>query len=327
MLERMDAPALHADACLNAKAAHACRRCAQACPEEAISIREGGAPELNPGACTACGRCVAACPTDAWALAGDDGAAWFARLSGAAAGRGTLVVRCERAQGDGEGVGIPCLGLFRPAWLLVLAALGVRRVVVRGADRCGGCPRRHGGRHWQEVKARAHAWQRRLARPLPELVEDGAAAGEGRGAARRAFLRSGLLDLVRAAAEAAAPARGDRLPERTAIVRALRRLGAGYGTVESDPWWPFGGLVAHENCTLCGDCVDACPTGALAIERAGHALLRQDPVACVGCDACARACPEGAMERTPGVQWPVLAAGLPVPLRIAMAETEEEDDA
>ena len=192
---------------------------------------------------------------------------------------------------------------------------------------CATCPHKHGARHWQEVQARARAWQRRLARPLPELVEDHASApreADPSIAARRAFLRTGLFAFVRAAAEAAATAeRPAPASEREAVVRALRRLGASYGTVESDLWWPFGGLVAREHCTLCGACVEACPTHALALMREGHTLLVQKPANCVGCDACVRACPEGAMERTPGVQWPVLAQGTSVPLRISIAESEE----
>lgn len=312
-------------ACLNADAPHACRRCVEACPEKAIAIPGGGAPVLNGERCVACGLCVAACPTNAWAMNGQRSEGLFRLVMEAASGRATLVVRCERADGH-EGVLLPCLALWRPWWLLPLAALGVRRIVALGLTHCGHCPRRHGRTHWQRVQARARAWQGRLSRPLPEIGEEEHPPAESnRQAARRAFLRAGVLELVRAAAEAAAPERGDHPPERTAVVRALARLGPGYGTVESDVWWPFGGLVAHETCTLCGACVEVCPTNALALHRNGHLLLEQRPDACVGCEACVRACEEGAMERTPGVQWPVIAHVRHLPLKIAMREKEEDD--
>lgn len=46
-------------------------------------------------------------------------------------------------------------------------------------------------------------------------------------------------------------------------------------------------------CTGCGQCVDACPTGALAL-AGGHAYLA-DPAACAYCADCEDLCPQGAI--------------------------------
>ena len=53
-------------------------------------------------------------------------------------------------------------------------------------------------------------------------------------------------------------------------------------------------LGYHKNrCTLCGQCVAACPHGALSIDRQE---VRRNTALCRSCFACAQACPTGAME-------------------------------
>ncbi len=47
-----------------------CRRCAEVCPTDAISIRDGG-PRLDLGRCLFCCECVPACPADAIAFTAD----------------------------------------------------------------------------------------------------------------------------------------------------------------------------------------------------------------------------------------------------------------
>jgi NAD-dependent dihydropyrimidine dehydrogenase PreA subunit len=45
-------------------------------------------------------------------------------------------------------------------------------------------------------------------------------------------------------------------------------------------------------CTGCGDCVETCPAGAIALAE-GRAHI--DPALCVECSSCADACPQGAI--------------------------------
>jgi formate hydrogenlyase subunit 6/NADH:ubiquinone oxidoreductase subunit I len=59
-------------------------------------------------------------------------------------------------------------------------------------------------------------------------------------------------------------------------------------------------------CTACGQCVAACPTGALRLV-AGHADLAE-PEACAYCADCEDLCPQGAIS---------------LPYEIEFAETEE----
>jgi NAD-dependent dihydropyrimidine dehydrogenase PreA subunit len=51
--------------------------------------------------------------------------------------------------------------------------------------------------------------------------------------------------------------------------------------------------VNQEECTGCGDCVEACPVeGVLILENEKAVVNPQD---CIDCNACADACPSNAM--------------------------------
>lgn len=50
--------------------------------------------------------------------------------------------------------------------------------------------------------------------------------------------------------------------------------------------------VDEAACTGCGDCVEACPAGAIALMD-GRAYI--EPAACADCGSCAAACPQGAI--------------------------------
>jgi NAD-dependent dihydropyrimidine dehydrogenase PreA subunit len=53
--------------------------------------------------------------------------------------------------------------------------------------------------------------------------------------------------------------------------------------------------IDQERCTGCGDCVTACPAGALALER-GHAVMVH-PADCQYCGDCEELCSFGAIAR------------------------------
>jgi heterodisulfide reductase subunit A2 len=66
------------------------------------------------------------------------------------------------------------------------------------------------------------------------------------------------------------------------------------GTAELDPQVA---VVHADACTGCGECVEACPFGAISlVERDGGEIAAIDATGCKGCGACAPVCPENAID-------------------------------
>ncbi len=59
--------------------------------------------------------------------------------------------------------------------------------------------------------------------------------------------------------------------------------------------------IDREICDLCGDCVAACPTGALSIVDEG---LQVDLAVCAYCGKCEEICPKEAIRLPYQVIWP-----------------------
>ncbi|MDY2624729.1 MAG: 4Fe-4S binding protein [Coriobacteriales bacterium] len=53
-------------------------------------------------------------------------------------------------------------------------------------------------------------------------------------------------------------------------------------------------IINKDDCTGCGICVDACPTGVLDISR-DHAVVENEDD-CTACGNCMEECPMGAIE-------------------------------
>ena len=63
--------------------------------------------------------------------------------------------------------------------------------------------------------------------------------------------------------------------------------------VTQDPFGRFPGDLALEQCRQCLDpeCLKACPTGALHVDKANGNIRTVDQEKCVGCKSCVEACP------------------------------------
>lgn len=59
------------------------------------------------------------------------------------------------------------------------------------------------------------------------------------------------------------------------------------------PSTPIAPVVDDALCAVCGECVEVCPTGAIAIDAAGE-KVQTDKMKCIKCCACVKACPIGA---------------------------------
>jgi ferredoxin len=77
---------------------------------------------------------------------------------------------------------------------------------------------------------------------------------------------------------------------------------------EADPFGThafFGfPIVDFSRCTACGDCADACPTGAIGVaaQEPGHKTLTLSYAACIQCRACVTACGEDAVGASTAVE-------------------------
>ena len=54
-------------------------------------------------------------------------------------------------------------------------------------------------------------------------------------------------------------------------------------------------IAVSDECVQCGDCAEACPTGAIAPDDG----TKTDPEKCIKCCACIKVCPEGARSMKP----------------------------
>ena len=82
------------------------------------------------------------------------------------------------------------------------------------------------------------------------------------------------------------------------ILRGMADLGIANVVARS----AFINRVDETLCIACGECISACPFGALTLENSAEVLEMR----CVGCGVCVAVCPQGALalERRPGEEVP-----------------------
>ncbi|MBI5301772.1 MAG: 4Fe-4S binding protein [Chloroflexi bacterium] len=303
---------LEATRCVRAKDKRStCELCVRGCPVNALRL---DAPiALDEKACVACGLCLRVCPVGAFA--GDDSAAdifnCIARLSA------TQVVELVCARHPA-----PEKGLIENATVIrtsaCLAALGsstylrlltqVSQVAIR-MDACEECSI---GRVQPEI-VNALAPVRQLFperviavtdRPSTDAKTRVVYDAKAPPVSRRDFLRVLTGESVRTAVRAFAnesadaPA-GSVLPrERVRLINALKQLALGEQNVPAQ----FTGVIrltADDQCTACGVCARACPTGALQFSTTeGNAYRLTCAVAkCTDCGVCLDVCEPQALHR------------------------------
>lgn len=281
----------------------ACRRCAEACPHDAVELHDEGV-RLDAARCQNCALCTAACPTAAL------GAGNLPRLDllRRAIKTDRFSFACAPSGLAADAV-VPCLGALDAA---MLAYLAKRRISVElhGSRHCAQCA--HGTRGEAQLAANLHAadalenaaapetW---LAAELAEAPAQADAGSDHRASRRQLFRRllgRGIDEVALAARPAADLPVEEKairagpwyVPEMRELLQIVcqRKDGQPFlvGTAAS---LPLMDIRLKRGCTACEACFRVCPTGAMQIREddaswnLAFALDR-----CVGCGACREVC-------------------------------------
>lgn len=283
-----------------------CRRCADACPHDAIQLTDSGA-KVDEARCRNCALCVSACLTSAWAT----DAFKPIDLLRTAIKQDRFSIACAPSGQTADAV-VSCLGVVAAG---MTAYLGKRRIplTLRGSAHCGECV--HGTRGAAQLASNLEAAE--LLRSIgdddttapwaPTSLDDlapvhpVARVDTGRRQMFRRLVGRGVDAVV---------AGGAPLLPQTPIPDKAIRAGA-YATTEQRelllivcerkddrpftmPWHetlPLMQLHLQPGCTTCEACFRACPTGAIGIvENPGDWALTFQADRCVGCAVCLEVC-------------------------------------
>ena len=300
----VSAPEFHTARCARYRYRYsACRRCADACPHEAVELLDEGI-RLNTARCQNCALCTAACPT---AALGADNLPRLDLLRRAIKGE-RFSFACAPSGLTADAV-VPCLGAIDAA---MLAYLAKRRIAVelRGSQHCTQCA--HGTKGEMllaanleaadalEAAAAPEAW---LAASLAAAPDEPDAKPDFRAGRRQLFRRlvgRGIDEVARAAAPAAELPVEEKairagpwfVPEMRELLQIVcKRKDGGPLRIAPRPTLPLMDIRLKRGCTACEACFRVCPTGAMQIreDNAGWSLIFSID-RCVGCGVCLEVC-------------------------------------
>ncbi len=319
--DRPRANVTHCLACKSDKAS--CRRCVEVCPVKAVEVADGEVDIADT--CRKCGLCVPVCPTEAITSVKLRPRKLYDAVAAAAAAHTTAYVTCTRALKrvpcENEVV-IACVGdVTAETWFSILADYpNVSVYLPLGV--CDKCRSAVGEAMLGDANARAEEWAG-TGMGL-EVEERDLVCKKRREYERKEFMdnimrTTGLTVSKLNPAAAAVTTVTQRLREHTKRLTTLERtLAATTGATTQkrrrtltqgrqlmlSTLQPHPSLAANvrvtrpecdfSKCTMCGDCVRACPVHACDLVGAGRFAL--EATYCVGCGLCAEVCPEGAIS-------------------------------
>ncbi len=299
-----------------------CTACKEVCPVNSIEIEDGAIDILDT--CRKCGLCVAACPTEALNSPKIRPKTLYDKIAGAATSHTTAYVACTRAlrrmPRENEVV-VACIGdITLEVWFSILADFNNVSVYLP-LDICERCKTSTGEEALGNAIAQAEEW---AGRGLGlEVDEKSLKCKKRREYERKEFMdnmmrTTGLtVSKLNPAAAAVASvtqklkAHSDRISQLERTLNAAcgstnfkrrRKLTQGrqllLSTLQQHPDLADNIEISipqcdFEKCTMCGDCVDVCPTNAT--DMVGTGKFTVEPEYCVSCGLCARICPDHAL--------------------------------
>lgn len=305
-----------------------CRRCADACPHDAIGYSDEGA-SVDLARCQNCGLCATACRTGAW----NAGNVPRVELLKQAIKATQWSFACAPSGAAADAI-VPCLGALDATMLAYLGKRGIP-VELRGAEHCGECA--HGAKGAAQIDANleATAMLREASGETWAAVTVAAAPTENRASVagfapgRRQLFRRlvgrAATEVRQAAEPVIAP---EPVPDRAiraarVFVTEQRELAQIIARTKERSAFPVREhealpllkLALAEGCTACEACARACPTGALQVRESDTAwslAFRFDH--CVACEVCLEVCqprvlyPVREFDAAPGAALVVLHA-------------------
>lgn len=280
-----------------------CRRCADACPHDAITLSDTGA-QIDSARCQNCVLCVSACHTGAWASESFKPI----DLLRQAIKQPAFSLACTPS-GLAADTCVPCLGAVNAA---TIAYLGKRRIplTLLGSAHCSACA--HGTKGAAQLAANLDAAEslRAAAQETdkdwlqPQLPDTAAAstAQQPRTGRRQLFRRliGRGIDAVAEAQPAARPVVPDKAiragayggtEQRELLTIVCERKDEQPAMISWHEALPLMQLTLQQGCTNCEACFRACPTGAIQIvENPGDWALTFQTDRCVACEVCLEVC-------------------------------------
>ncbi|HEX4944892.1 MAG TPA: 4Fe-4S dicluster domain-containing protein [Usitatibacteraceae bacterium] len=307
-------PELHQSRCTRYRFRYSeCRRCADACPHDAIAFSDEGA-SIDAARCRNCALCTSACRTGAWESPEVPRVDLLKRAIKAPA----WSFACAPSGAEADAV-VPCLGALDAAMLAYLGKRGIP-VELRGMGRCASCEHGERGAAMIEVqleavdllgRASGEQWaQITIAEAEPAERPAPTAFAPGR---RHLFRRilGGVATEVREAAKPVAsaeavPAKAIRAA-RAFVTESRELLQIVARTKDATPLvvreheaLPLASLAIAGQCTACEACFRACPTGALQIRESDSAWSLAFALdKCVGCGVCLEVCQPRVLHTKP----------------------------
>lgn len=299
-----------------------CRACTEVCPVDAIEIEDGAIDVLD--SCRKCGLCVASCPTEAFVSPRLQPKKVYDAVARAATAHETAYVTCTRAlkriPRENEVV-LACVGdVTRETWFSILTDFPNVSVYLP-LDVCANCRNAAGEEMLGNAIAEAEEW---AGRGMGLEVEASSLkCNKRREYERKEFMdnivrQTGLTVSKLTPATAAVASVTQRIREHSTRVSALEKtLNAACGTttqkrrriltqgrqlllstLQQHPELAQNVRVRvpecdHDKCTMCGDCVEACPVFAVDLLAGGKLAI--EPTYCIGCGLCAEVCGDRAL--------------------------------
>jgi ferredoxin len=281
-------------------AADGCRACVAVCPQEAYRWHQGRI-HFNKEICEPCGRCVAVCPTEAISNPAATPAMLAAQIT-ALVGRGDAATGlrfvCSRAHLPDPVAGwydvtVPCTGMIPGTWLITALLMGAGSVTAVSCSGSG-CPLGLDGHARSAIDFARTVLTAASLDPEAVPIDSGVDTIKSPGARvdlANPFTHAGGVEAMLA------------LDSFSETALAVTHPGSTIGVVDIDP----------DACTLCTQCAQTCPTGAILAEYKGQVVsLTFDAASCTNCLQCTIACPEierGAISVKGRVDAELLRAG------------------